>query len=129
MSINYIDFTKLPKYSKKLPPAQPYNDIIKTLQNYFDNHSQYSVYSLAAAFDMSVRRWKKLYLNSDDKHVKEIIDLALTAITAHAFDNADLKYGKTLKYIIAMTELGQPFLEKEVQTQESKQIIILPAKG
>ena len=128
--INYIDFTKLKKYEKTLSQVQEYEIITEELNKYFKKHTMYNIYSLALHFDMSVFRFRKHYLKSDNVHVKELMEIAVTYITTHAFENANDLYLKTFKYILTQTEVGQPILELDDKVQEANanKVIILPAK-
>ena len=128
--IRWIDFTALPKYEKTMPQTLNSKDLRIALNDYFKKYKSYNIYSLATHLQMSNFRFKKFYLNSKDDEIKELIQMAMGAITHHAFENADTGYQRTLKYIIAQTELGQPFLEKETAEIEGNKasIVILPAK-
>jgi len=130
MKCNWIDFNKLPKYKKKLPPIQDYDEACETLNNYFKDNSKYSLYSLALAFNMSRDRFVSNYLKSKDNQIKELIDMSMTAIASHALDNADTKYIKSLRYIMARVNTDKDFIElsDEVLDATKDSIIILPAK-
>jgi len=125
--MNWIDFSKL-KYKKILSQPKTYDESKKILTKYFKENKKYNIYSLCLYFDMSVERFKKYYLNSDDTAIKELMNTAMAFIAADAMTNEE-EYKRSLRYIIAQVELGQPFETLEVaQVDNNAQIIILPQK-
>lgn len=118
------------KYEKKLIQPYSYKKTVRELDKYFQENTKYNIYSLSNHFGMSKKRFVNNYVNHKDVNISEIIKLALSTITSHAFDNAENGYQRTLKYIISQEELSQPFLELDetVQTNNNTQVIVLPSK-
>ena len=117
------------KYEKKLIQPYSYKKIVRELDKYFQENTQYNIYSLSNHFGMSKKRFVNNYVKHKDDNISEIIKLALSTITSHAFDNAENGYQRTLKYIISQEELSQPFLERDEKILESaSKVLVLPAK-
>ena len=117
------------KYEKKLVQPYSYKKIVKELDKYFEENTVYNIYSLSNHFQMSKKRFVNHYVNNKNPSISEIINAALSAITANAFANAENGYQRTLKYIISQEELSQPFLERDESVQQSAaKVLVLPPK-
>ena len=122
-------FQLFAKYEKKLIQPYSYKKIVKELDKYFQENTKYNIYSLSNHFLMSKKRFINHYVNNKDEKISEIIKVALSTITANAFDNAENGYQRTLKYIISQEELSQPFIERdEAAIQTAAKVLVLPPK-
>ena len=129
---NYIDFEKTfvdRNYQKTLPQVYTPEQYALELNNYFNSHSKYNIYTLALHFQMDKKRYMKHYVNSDDIDIKSLTHLAMDYITGHAFDNEE-EYRRTLKYHITFSETGRHLIElsEEAQDMASQKIVIIPQK-
>ena len=126
--IAWIDFSKLKKYTKKLPQPLPADEFLEEVKQYFLKNTKYNIYGLATHMSMSKERFTKQYLQNPDPQVAMIAQWAVDTITTHAMNNEE-DYKRTLRYHIAQSETGKTFIElsEEVKQAEAK-ILVLPEK-
>jgi len=116
------------KYEKKLVQPYSYKKTVKVLENYFKTHKKYNIYSLASAFQMSKKRFTNNYINHKDENMRELIASAISFMAAHAMENEE-EYKRTLRYILAQTEIGNPFIELDENVQQAQaKVLVLPPK-
>jgi hypothetical protein len=127
-NVVWIDFDKLKQYTKQLPQALTAEELIDEIKFYLATNERYNVYGLATHLMMSKHRFTTQYLQSKDPQIAMIAQWAVDTITNHAMKNEE-DYKRTLKYMIAQSEVGKSFIElsEEVKQAEAK-VLILPEK-
>ena len=127
--INYIDFSKLPKYEKKKSQVLPAEEVRKELTKYFKNNKKPNYFYMALHFNMSTDRFERNYLNSKDEEIRELAQMGLNALTAFAMAHEE-DYKRTLRYIMARQNTGKDFIELDdkVLDANANKVIILPPK-